>query len=175
MSDDKLLSALGRVAAEQAAERDPSFAGGEDPEIARRLLAPPSEASIERMARGVVDRLGTERRRPSAVAPIRRRALTWAGIASVPLAAAAALLLLVARPEAPLPSYTLSVTGGARGERGPEARAAAEPIAVAPQTEVVLLARPDARAEGSVHTATFLLRAGAPVAVPSTSEASAKG
>jgi hypothetical protein len=192
MKDDLLLRALGKVAAEQSAERARWEASGskgaiEDPsndvaderaELAKRLFAPASAASVEAIAASVVGSLGAAGGQAARVVPMRGRAWRWAGLVGTPLAAAAAIALLVTRPRAPLsdlPEYTVSVSGGVRADRGADTRGPSEPVAVAAGTEVVLVARPEASAAGSVHAATFVVGSGAPIAVASTSETSAKG
>jgi hypothetical protein len=185
MSDDRLLRALGRTLAEQSAERERWEAAAASPEgtpaadekdeLARRLFAPASDAFVERMSARVVASLGVAADPAAKVVPTRGRAARWAGVVAVPLAAAAAIAFFVTRPAADLPAYTLSVSGGVRQERGAETRAPSEPVGVAPGAELVLVARPDARARDGVHTSTFVVRSGAPTPVRSMSEVSDKG
>jgi hypothetical protein len=179
MRDDELLHAVGRVAAEQAAQRErwESHAGGgagEDAELVRRMFAPASPESLERVTARVTEMLRAGARAPGpVVVPFRARALRWVAFAG-PAAAAAAIALVLLRPPPALPRYALDVGGGVRSDRGAAATAAG-PITVTPGTELVLLARPESSAPGGVHAAAFAVGGGAPVALPAATEASEKG
>jgi len=182
MNDDPLLRALGRVAAEQSAERErwETSAGsgvpdaGADAELAKRLFAPASEESMDRLAAKVTASLARPVV-PAGVVSLRSRPLRWAGFVAAPLAAAAAIALLVGRPAGDLPGYSVSVSGGLRAERGADVRAPSDPVIVASGSELVLVARPSAASSRSVHVATFVVDSSGATAVPSTSEASDKG
>jgi hypothetical protein len=174
VTDEKLLHALGRVAAEQAREGErwealaaaPPVTAADADDDARRLFTPPSDASVERMTVPVLALLAKQK--PA------RRGVRWIGAGGA-LAAAAAVALFVAGARDDMPGYTLAVSGGLRGERGAEAPSAVKPLTVAAGTRVVLLARPDARDEGAVSGATFLRCGGDAHAVASEQERSEKG
>jgi hypothetical protein len=123
----------------------------------------------------VTESMGAAVRQPSRVVPIRRGALRWTGLLAAPLAAAAAIALLVTRSGGDLPGYAVSVSGGLRAERGADTRAPSDPVVVAAGTEIILVARPEASAPAGAHAATFLVSSGASMAVPSTSQVSAQG
>jgi hypothetical protein len=137
------------------------------------LRAPLSRAQRDEIAAAV---LATGAARGAAVTPLapRRSRRVWLAALALPVAAAAALVL-VARPRldssaglAPLPAYEVSARGGMKvarqGEPEPAGAAGttARPERVGPQTEIVVGCRPASAVEGPVATRAFVFRDGVP-------------
>jgi hypothetical protein len=75
---------------------------------------------------------------PAKLLPFRRRLAGWSAIAALATAASVVMLL---RPLAPLPDYSLEVTGGIRASRGEEPGPAEAPV-LAPGDPFTVIARP---------------------------------
>jgi hypothetical protein len=181
MKKPDALQHLGALARDQEAEVDPrwdALARGElsaeelaelerqaeaDPEIALRLelFRPLSNEARDRIANSVEPK--------AAVVPIESRRPLWqkAALVMAPLAAAAAIALMLLRPAplAPLPGYTLSASGGESELRSPAPRPG--PVVLAPDASLTLVLRPATSVEGPVAARFFVEREGAlePLAV----------
>lgn len=115
----------------------------EESEVAavhHEAYAPLGEAFQDRVASRVEEQLRVDRQR--------RRFRHAARITTVALAAAAAVLLFVVPGEPALPSYTLTVRGGAAEVRGPSAHDG--PVQFDQQSRLTLVAQPKERVTGAV-------------------------
>lgn len=168
MDDDRLLRELGqaarraeaRAAEDEERERAIVDPAGEQAAIAAVLAARATRSAAHAPTTGASEaRRATLREAP---AP-RADRVTWsrwsrvAGIGLVAAAAAAALVVTTRGPRgtATLPGYQLEVRGGVSSERGERG---AEPIRVAPDTRLSLVARPRQDARAAVGARVVVLR-----------------
>ncbi|HVR98057.1 MAG TPA: hypothetical protein VMW27_15675 [Thermoanaerobaculia bacterium] len=180
--DDRWLRELAQVNREQdAADRgrlderwDRLSAGQLSPEEEAELRALAESSDEAREAYEAFRPLGPdfqagvvqairEQARPAAPAkllPFSRRRARLAGLGAA-LAAAAALLVVFARPPVPLPEYQLEVSGSIRTQRGPDETA--EVPVFAPGDPFQLVLRPDTAVSprtGELEAQCFLARGG---------------
>lgn len=150
MSDDPLLQALRKVAQDQ--HRSP--AGDERYEALAH--EPLSEAARERL----VDLIARPRSSAKAKATRPRRVALWSGGATA-LAAAAALVLWLRSPGAPLPAYEASFEGGEQALRGdPPPSSSSAPARIPRGGRIDLVLRPTRPVETTVAARAFAVRPG---------------
>jgi hypothetical protein len=171
MSNDDLLRALGRLSARQAEE--------DERPLPPELVGPPSLATRQHLADQALALATTGG--PRDRSPRRwfqrlyaRRTLLLATPA-LGAAAAATLVFTRGRRGAPLPAYTMALTGGVASLRG-DAPAGAEPLPMAEGSRVELRLRPEHPiAAGSLEVQLYWSRAGQQVRWAATPEISAQG
>jgi len=90
--------------------------------------------------------------------PFRRRTFAPAGWGALVAAAAAAVVVLLVRPAAPLPDYSLDVSGGSVVWRGEVPESARGPV-FAPGDRITVVLRPATRTKGKdLEAQCYLLR-----------------
>jgi hypothetical protein len=141
---DSLLRKLGQLAREQDTEAPPAELLSANPEAAQARIA---EKAVAALAPKV---------RPARAAQPRPFARYFFAL-FVPLAGAAALVLLIPRsarqPGAPLPAYGLEVSGGVAEVRA--ATPVAAPLVLEPGVRVELRLRPKQAVEGPVDARLY--------------------
>ncbi|HYU31969.1 MAG TPA: hypothetical protein VEW48_07385, partial [Thermoanaerobaculia bacterium] len=109
---------------------------------------------------GVVQAIREQGSVPAEPLPFRRRASRLVGWGSLAAAAAAAVVVLLVRPAAPLPWYSLEVSGGVRTSRGEEAEAVEVPV-LKPGDHFTIVLRPATETAGKgLDAQCFVLRGG---------------
>jgi hypothetical protein len=172
MSNDDLLRALGRLSVRQAEE--------DERPLPPELVGPPSLATRQHLADQALAALATtggprnrEPRRWFQRLDARRTLLL--ATPALGAAAAAALIFTRGRGGAPLPAYTMSLTGGVASLRG-DAPAGGEPLPLAEGSRVELRLRPEHPiAAGGVEVQLYWSRAGQQVRWTATTEMSDQG
>jgi hypothetical protein len=179
MEADDLLGQLGRHVRDDDASVDPiwerlargELSAREDEELRARAAADPEIAALyeayrplssdvtARLAERATAALSTPGR-----APERGRVLPWRRVVlavAAPLAAAAALVLVLHRPveppASPLPAYALAVTGGDRATRSSEA-SAQDAIDLHAGSHLEIVLRPSTAVDGSIAVKAFLVQ-----------------
>jgi hypothetical protein len=156
--DDRLLRALGQLAREQEAQQPPAD-----------LLRPPAPAAQERVVGAVLAQLAGAAAPaapaiapPAAVPAARRRRWRWTLGLLVPLAAAAAgvVLWMRADPGAALPAYAMTVAGGVAEYRAAGAGDDGKPLALAAGAPLEVVLRPAIPARGTPGLRLFWVRGG---------------
>lgn len=160
MSDDRMLEALAGLAREQQGDEPPA-----------ELLAPPADHVKARIVDDALLALGgaplaapTQARAPVAADPpgLLRR-LRWLFAVGVPVAAAAAAVVLLAPggDRAPaLPRYAMEIRGGVAELRSGAGTPAEAPLVLAPGSSVELVLRPATAATGDVEARVFWVQGG---------------